>query len=73
MSEPTKEFITRLFLSRLMDGDATIPRKWRSIDIYERLVSEGLAAPVLNVGPLARGYSITQAGRQWLKDNPKKG
>lgn len=71
MSEWTPDamaLMKRQFLHELSKRDVTIPRLWRSVDVYEALVSDGTAKPILNVSQLMRGYTITAEGMKMLAE-----
>jgi hypothetical protein len=53
-------------LAELGQRVVTIPARWKTAIVYDSLIEDGCAEPVINVGPLMKGYTITAAGRERL-------
>ncbi len=64
----TRDALERFALIALGKRIVTIPSTWKTVALYDALVTQGLAEPVVNVGPWARGYQITEAGRTRLRE-----
>jgi hypothetical protein len=55
-------------LRELGGREVTIPARWKTAIVYDSLIEDGCAAPIVNVGPLVRGYRITDQGRKRLRE-----
>jgi hypothetical protein len=51
------EVIERMMLDRLKHGNARLPRTWKTVRHYERLVVKGLAVEVDDPNPLLRVFA----------------
>ena len=67
MTEKLKNFSETLqafALKRLQEeGDARIPRGWKTCGVYERLIERGVAVEIADPNPLLRRFAAVSNGQ----------
>jgi hypothetical protein len=58
----------RVCLTELSKRDVSIPASWSTVSVYDALVSDGTARPVINVAAWMKAYTITKEGIRLLQE-----